>query len=212
MPSTTDNPLREGVRLERTAEPCTVVIFGASGDLTKRKARPGALSPDAGATPAGRVRHRRVRAHADEPRRVSRQDERRDRSLTPKPRRVDEAGLGSFAQGHLLCLRGHRTTPRPIRQLRELLDQIDRERGTAGNRVFYLSTSPSLYAEAIQQLGAAGLAKPEGKGWTRIIIEKPFGHDLASAKELNHEVARMSSTKSRSIASITISAKRPCRT
>jgi glucose-6-phosphate 1-dehydrogenase len=53
----------------------------------------------------------------------------------------------------------------------------------------YLSTSPTLYGEAVQQLGDAGLAKPSGKGWTRIIIEKPFGHDLASAKELNQQVA-----------------------
>jgi glucose-6-phosphate 1-dehydrogenase len=76
-------------------------------------------------------------------------------------------------------------------QMRELLDQIDKDRGTQGNRVFYLSTSPSLYAEAIQQLGAARLAKPEGKGWTRIIIEKPFGHDLASARDLNVEAAKV---------------------
>ena len=61
-----ENPLREGIRLERTAEPCIVVIFGASGDLTKRKTRPGALSSCSGARPARGVRHRRLRAHGDE--------------------------------------------------------------------------------------------------------------------------------------------------
>src|SRR5258707_7488033 len=105
-------------------------------------------------------------------------------------KRVDEKVWESFAKG-IFYVAGDGNNSAAYKEISKLLDQIDRERGTAGNRVFYLSTSPSLYAEAVQQLGAAELAKPKEKGWTRIIIEKPFGHDLASAKDLNAEVAKV---------------------
>jgi glucose-6-phosphate 1-dehydrogenase len=187
--SASDNPLREGVRLERTAEPCTVIIFGASGDLTKRKLVPALyrltqerLLPAEFAIVGfarSEMSHEDFRAKM------------KDAILTySEAKRIDEAVWDSFAKG-MYYVAGDVNNSESYRKISELLDQVDRERGTAGNRVFYLSTSPTLYAEAIQQLGAAGLAKPEGKGWTRIIIEKPFGHDLTSAKELNVEVAKV---------------------
>jgi len=187
--SASDNPLREGVRLERTAEPCTVIIFGASGDLTKRKLVPALyrltqerLLPAEFAIVGfarSEMSHEDFRAKM------------KDAILTySEAKRIDEAVWDSFAKG-IYYVAGDVNNSESYRKISELLDQVDRERGTAGNRVFYLSTSPTLYAEAIQQLGAAGLAKPEGKGWTRIIIEKPFGHDLTSAKELNVEVAKV---------------------
>jgi glucose-6-phosphate 1-dehydrogenase len=103
-------------------------------------------------------------------------------------KRVDEAVWESFAQG-IFYLPGDINNAQTYRQLGELLDRLDHERGTAGNRLFYLSTAPEHYSEAISQLGGAGLARPQGKGWTRIIIEKPFGTDLVSARRLNEEVA-----------------------
>jgi glucose-6-phosphate 1-dehydrogenase len=187
MESIHDNPLREGLRLERTAEACTVVIFGASGDLTKRKLVPALyrLSQErllpgefavVGFARSG-MTHDEFRAKM------------KDAVVTfSEARRVDEAVWGSFAQG-IFYLPGDISNPDSYRQLSALLDRIDRERGTAGNRVFYLSTAPTHYSEAIRQLGAAALARPEGKGWTRIIIEKPFGSDLQTAKQLNQEVA-----------------------
>ncbi len=189
MSSTVDNPLREGVRLERTADPCTVIIFGASGDLTKRKLVPALyrltqerLLPAEFAI-VGFARS--PMSHADFRAKM------KDAIVTySEAKRVDEAVWDSFAKG-IFYVSGDVNNADAYRQISELLDQLDKERGTAGNRVFYLSTSPSLYAEAIQQLGAAHLAKPEGKGWTRIIIEKPFGHDLASAKELNGEAEKV---------------------
>jgi len=187
--SASDNPLREGVRLERTADPCTVIIFGASGDLTKRKLVPALyrltqerLLPAEFAIVGfarSEMSHEDFRAKM------------KDAILTySEAKSIDEAVWDSFAKG-IYYVAGDVNNSASYRTISELLDQVDRERGTAGNRVFYLSTSPTLYAEAIQQLGAAGLAKPEGKGWTRIIIEKPFGHDLTSAKELNVEVAKV---------------------
>jgi glucose-6-phosphate 1-dehydrogenase len=189
MSSTMENPLREGVRLERTADPCTVVIFGASGDLTKRKLVPALyrltqerLLPAEFAivgfarTP---MSHEEFRARM------------KDAVLTyGEAKQVDEVVWESFAQG-IFYLPGDISNPQSYAELSRLLDKIDRERGTAGNRLFYLSTAPGYYSEAIRQLGAAGLAKPKDKGWTRIIIEKPFGRDLVSARQLNEEVARV---------------------
>ncbi|HXG64916.1 MAG TPA: glucose-6-phosphate dehydrogenase [Blastocatellia bacterium] len=189
MSTTNDNPLREGVRLERTADPCTVIIFGASGDLTKRKLVPALyrltqerLLPAEFAI----VGFSRSKMSHDEFR-----NKMKDAVATfSEAKRVDEAVWQSFAQG-IFYLPGDIGNPESYKQMGELLDQIDRERGTAGNRVFYLSTAPEHYSEAIKQLGAANLAKPQGKGWTRIIIEKPFGHDLESAHKLNLDVAEV---------------------
>ena len=64
---------------------------------------------------------------------------------------------------------------------------MDQDNGTAGNRIFYLSTPPNVFENIISNLGAAGLAR-EDKGFTRVVIEKPFGHDLESAQELNLKV------------------------
>lgn len=185
----TQNPLREGLRLERSADPCTVVIFGASGDLTKRKLLPALY----------RLTQQRLLPAEFAVVGVSRSPmsdddfraKMREAILTYSgDKRIDDAVWDSFAKG-ISYLSGDINDPDGYSKLGKLLDRIDGDRGTAGNRVFYLSTAPSLYEEAVQQLGAAGLAKPKGKGWTRIIIEKPFGHDLESAKELNIEVAKV---------------------
>jgi glucose-6-phosphate 1-dehydrogenase len=189
MASTLDNPLREGVRLERSAEPCAVVIFGASGDLTKRKLVPALyrltqerLLPAEFAIigfARSAMSHDEFRAKM------------RDSIVTySEAKRIDEAVWDSFAQG-LYYLPGDINNADSYSRMSELLDQLDRERGTSGNRLFYLSVAPQHYSEAISQLGAAGLASARQGGWTRIIIEKPFGHDLASARQLNEEVARV---------------------
>ena len=183
------NPLREGVRLERGADPCTVVIFGASGDLTKRKLLPALyrltqerLLPAEFAIlgfSRSPLSHEEFR------------DKMKDAIVTySEAKRVDEAVWQSFAQG-IYYISGDINDPDCYKRMNELLDQIDRERGTAGNRVFYLSVAPSLYSEAIEQLGAVNLARPKSGSWTRIIIEKPFGHDLESAKQLNTDVAKV---------------------
>jgi glucose-6-phosphate 1-dehydrogenase len=182
-----ENPLREGLRLERTADPCVVVIFGASGDLTKRKLVPALYRlTQERLLPAEFA----IVGFARSP--MSHDDFRakmKDAIVTySEAKTVDEAVWQSFAQG-IYYVAGDINNPESYRKMSALLDQIDRDRGTTGNRVLYLSTSPSLYGEAIKQLGDAGLAKPKEKSWTRIIIEKPFGHDLASAKELNQQVA-----------------------
>ncbi len=184
----TENPLREGLRIERTPEPNTVVILGATGDLTRRKLLPALynlarehLLP-AGFSVIGFARRdwsddefrRRMREGVDQFSRAGREI---------------ESVWKSFAEG-LHYVRGDFSDPGGYTKLAEFLDQRDRERGTCGNRLFYLATPPTTYPEIVAGLGAAGLARrgaSEGV-WTRIIIEKPFGRDLKSAQDLNRQV------------------------
>jgi glucose-6-phosphate 1-dehydrogenase len=180
-----DNPLREGLRLERTAEPCTVIIFGATGDLTKRKLVPALyrlvqerLVPGEFAIVGAA---RTEMSHDD-----FRAKMKEAVQQFSEAKHVDEDVWASFAQG-LYYSPVNIDNPDDYKRLSELLDQIDGERSTQGNRVFYLSTAPSLYAEAVKQLGQAGLVKQD-KGWRRVIIEKPFGTDLASAQQLNKDI------------------------
>lgn len=183
----TENPLRAGVRLERTAQPCVVVIFGASGDLTKRKLVPGLYSL---------VQQKLLPvefAIVGVSRPVMSDDEFRAamREAVEKygeAKSVDDAVWESFASG-LFYLPGEFDDAEVFKRLRETLERLDAERGTSGNRLFYLSTAPSFFGLISGQLGAAGLAHTEGKGWTRVIVEKPFGHDLESARKLNVELA-----------------------
>ncbi len=183
---TPENPLRHGLRSARTAEPCAVVIFGASGDLTKRKLVPALyrLSQER-LLPAefAVVGISRTPMSDDDFRGKMKQAV----ATFSEKKTVDDQTWNSFAAG-ISYLPGDIAKPETYAKLRELLERIDRERGTAGNRVFYLSTAPEHYAEAIRQLGAANLSRP-GKGWTRIVVEKPFGSSLATAHQLNKELA-----------------------
>lgn len=182
------NPLREGLRLPRTPEPCIMVIFGASGDLTHRKLIPALYSLAVeGLLPTGFT----VVAVARRP--IGTENFRKqmreavEEYARVKPVRDDV--WESFAQG-LIYLQANFNDSYGYDRLHDLLEQIDNERGTGHNHLFYLATPPNYYPEIIQELGAHGLNHSD-PGWTRIIIEKPFGHDLESARELNREVAEI---------------------
>lgn len=185
-PDTLDNPLREGMRTERTASPSIVVIFGASGDLTKRKLVPALFRLSMERLLPGEFAivgiSRTPLSHDD-----FRERMRSAVTTFSETRNLDEEVWRNFAQG-IYYLSGDIADPELYKNLSSLLETIDSERGTSGNRVFYLSTAPSQYSEAIAQLGAAGLARQSEGRFTRIIIEKPFGYDLASARKLNEEV------------------------
>ncbi|MDQ3804188.1 MAG: glucose-6-phosphate dehydrogenase [Acidobacteriota bacterium] len=187
MAATLENPLRVGMRLERAAEPCAVVIFGASGDLAKRKLIPALyrlvqerlLPAEFAIVGLGRT------AMTD--------DEFRERMKASvaefsEAKGVDEEVWRSFAQG-LRYLPSNIQNPEDYVRLAALLEEVDRGRGTQGNRLFYLSTAPEFYAEAVRRLGEAGLSK-SAKGWVRVIVEKPFGTSLESARELNRQILR----------------------
>ncbi len=182
------NPLREGLRIRRTPQPCAMVIFGASGDLTERKLIPalyylarerllpsGFAVVGAAKTPYSDQQFRdKMRAAI--------------RKLLKLPEGEDRF-LDSFCKG-IFYLAGNYGEAEAYPKLSALLERLDRERGTSGNRLFYLSTPPSFFPVVVRHLGAAGLAKSKDTqaSWTRMVIEKPFGRDLESARELNRTV------------------------
>ena len=187
------NPLREGLRLERMAEPCTMVICGATGDLTERKLAPalyncllgGFLPPEF--TVVGFAR--RELTDQDFRDHLLEGINKHSRNRPAKP-----AIWESFAKG-IEYHQGNFDDPAAYAELTKRLDRIDRDRGTAGNRLFYLAVPPALYPVIVHHLEQAGLAAPGSRrrsgsrrGWTRVIVEKPFGSDLESARQLNREL------------------------
>ncbi len=176
------NPLRAGLRMQRTPSPCTMVIFGATGDLTSRKLVPALYN----------LQRDRLLPHGFSVVGFARRDWSDDffrQTMHDATEKFSRTGLeaelwGSFADG-ISYVRAPFDDPSGYSALRERLEALDASRSTGGNRLFYLSTPPESYETIIRQLGAAGLNKPVAGGWTRIIIEKPFGHDLDSARALN---------------------------
>ncbi|MBV8579740.1 MAG: glucose-6-phosphate dehydrogenase [Candidatus Eremiobacteraeota bacterium] len=184
------NPLRKGLASDRIADPCNVVFFGASGDLMKRMLMPAMwnLRLD-GILPAnyGIVGFSRSQYTDDEFR------DQMHRSVDEFSRsgQAKEPLWSDFAK-HLAYVPGDFDDVACYHALREVLEKNDRELGTAGNRLFYLSTPPSVFATIIEHLDAAGLGPRTNKqGWSRIIIEKPFGTDLDSARALQAEVSKV---------------------
>jgi glucose-6-phosphate 1-dehydrogenase len=178
------NPLRIGTRLERIPEPCQIVIFGATGDLAHRKILPALYNlRRAGLLPreTGIIAFAR-RPYTDAAYRSEMRGSVEQHSRNP----VEPALWEDFASG-IHYQRGDFGDPASFRELAERLDQVDAAAGTRGNYLFYLATPPSAYPDIVRNLGASGLNSQE-PGWSRIVIEKPFGHDLASARSLNDTV------------------------
>src|SRR5579863_7277767 len=176
-------------------EPCVVVIFGATGDLTQRKLLPtlAHLSHDH-PLPQGFS----IVAFA---RRPMTDDQWRKMALDsvnkymPEDDKLDARAQDVFAQRLFYC-QSDFDDREGYAKLSDLLDKLDEERGTQGNRIFYLATPPTSDSEIVYQLGGSGLARPsqangDEESWTRLIIEKPFGRDLASAQKLNREISRV---------------------
>ena len=188
-PTTTEkNPLREGMPEDRTVGPCALVIFGASGDLTKRKLVPAvynlALSRmlPGGFAMVG-VARRPKPDFADELKQSVAKFSRR------KP--VDEATWSDLAKG-ISYVQGEFHEPETFAKLKAELDRLDTERGTGKNRVFYLSVGPDQVATIVRGLRKAGLVMPpsyeKGASYQHVVVEKPFGIDLPSARTLNREL------------------------
>jgi glucose-6-phosphate 1-dehydrogenase len=169
----------------RTSDPCVCVIFGASGDLTQRKLLPAlagllrdGLLPG-GFTAVGFAR----RDLGDEGfRKVL-----RDGVAEFGRGEGDPALVQEMARGLFYC-RGEFGDAEAYERLRALLERIDRERGTRGNRLFYLATPPDAYEVILANLARSKLSVPPAGGFARVIVEKPFGRDLASAQKLNAQV------------------------
>jgi glucose-6-phosphate 1-dehydrogenase len=179
-----ENPFQDPLRFERQAPECAVVIFGANGDLTKRKLIPALyrLAYDrrlaAGFAVVGTSRTPMTDDQFREKMRESVVQFSEDTKL-------DEDVWAAFARG-LFYISGDVNNPAMYQALCAKLTQVENERHTGGNVLFYLSTQPSQYATIAHGIGAAGLGK--GNGWRRLVVEKPFGHDLGSAKQLSNDL------------------------
>jgi glucose-6-phosphate 1-dehydrogenase len=171
------------------AAPCTVVILGASGDLARRKLIPALYNLRA--CGAGMMPERSaVLGFARRP--MAQGDFRqsaRDAAQRFSPLEVEETCWAEFAAG-LHYLSGL-DKPDGFKRLRTRLEQIESERGLPPNRVFYLSIPPAAIRDAVEGLCAAGLiAEPGASSFSRLVVEKPIGHDLSGAMKINRAIAR----------------------
>jgi glucose-6-phosphate 1-dehydrogenase len=177
-----ENPLLEGLRLRRTPEPCVVVIFGASGDLAHRKLLPAlyalayrSLLPDKFAILG-----------------VARTDQSSEQWRADIEDAIKKYARDGFKQEVWDWL-ASRMEYAPMEfaddeaedRMAQQLAKFDEEKGTQGNRLYYLAVPPSAIGTIAAELGK----RRTSTGWTRLIAEKPFGHDLASAKELNAQLS-----------------------
>src|SRR4051812_15650314 len=178
------NPLRdpEDRRLPRIAGPCGMVLFGVTGDLSRKKVMPaiydlanrGLLPP--GFSLVGFAR----RDWADEDFANIVHDSVKQHARTE----FREETWRQLAEGFRF-VPGEFDDDVAFDNLRRTIAELDKARGTDGNHAFYLAIPPTYFGTVAQQLREHGLAQSEGDTWRRVVIEKPFGHDLASAKELN---------------------------
>ena len=179
----------DGYFCEVPHEPCAVVMFGASGDLAKRKLLPALydLAVHACLAPRFRLLGFARTEMTDDQFRTSTGE-----ALSKKGGPGADSSKRQDFLKQLHYFPGNYNDPESYRQLAQRLDDLDREGQLGGNRLFYLATPPEVYPDVVEQLGRAGLAEPKGNGsWTRMIIEKPFGRDGASARELNARVLRV---------------------
>jgi glucose-6-phosphate 1-dehydrogenase len=188
-PPADENPLRKGLRLERVPDPHIVVLFGATGDLSHRKVFPALaqlwrtnlLPMDWMLLAIGR------RPYDDESFREEVRGSLREYSRVP----LEDAVAEQFVQ-RIAYHRGDFDAPATYDALVKRLAALDAAHATDDNCLYYLATQPSAFPLIVSQLGRCGLDhEVHGGGWRRIVIEKPFGRDLDSAKRLNREVGKV---------------------
>ena len=182
-PKQETNPLLEGLMLRRMPDPCALVIFGASGDLTRRKLFPALYS----------LALRRLLPEKFAVVGVARSEESDDEFRERMKHAVQEFGRDKFKEDvwNWLADGMHYVATDFADEggedhIAAVLNELDRSRGTAGNRVYYLAVPPDAISTLLHEIGE----RRSAEGWTRVIIEKPFGHDLESARELNEEIKR----------------------
>jgi len=176
------NPLLEGLRMVRTPEPCVLVIFGASGDLTQRKLFPALYS----------LAFRRLLPPQFAIVGVARSEQATDAWIAEMKKAVQEHGRDEFRDDVWESLAdGMRYLAMDFAddskedELAKTLNELDQERGTKENRVYYFAVPPNAIGTLVDALGR----RRGASGWVRLIIEKPFGHDVDSARALNAKLA-----------------------
>jgi len=185
MHNEAENPLRDGLVNRAVAEPCALVIFGATGDLTRRKLIPALYNLAAdGNLPAGLAvvcfarRDKTSEGFREELGEAARKYSRRP---------VNDELWNRFAAS-IFYHRSSFDDPSGYLSLGKELDSLDQRMGTHGNRLFYLASSPTEFDVILENLRSSGLSQAKPGTWSRLIVEKPFGTDLPSARRLNEAV------------------------
>jgi glucose-6-phosphate 1-dehydrogenase len=175
---TQENPLLEGLQVRRTPDPCALVIFGASGDLTHKKLFPALYS----------LAYRRLLPERFGIVGVARTEETDEEFKATMKEAVQQHGRDEFVEevwetlvDGMRYLATDFSTDAEQDRLAEVVQDLDEEHQLEGNRVYYLAIPPSVFSTVVDGLGKRRTAN----GWTRLIVEKPFGHDLQSARALN---------------------------
>jgi glucose-6-phosphate 1-dehydrogenase len=174
--------------VQHKPDPCSFVIFGVTGDLAHRLVIPALYNLAATGLLPDRF------CVVGVARKAMSSDEVRDglmeglKKFATRP--VDEA----IAKRLLECISSIEADPNDpasFDAMRQRLEKLEKDRSTGGNRLFYLATPPNAFAPISRELGRAGLLKEEGGAWRRLVVEKPFGTDLASAQALNGELLKI---------------------
>jgi glucose-6-phosphate 1-dehydrogenase len=175
-------------RVGRPGDPCVMVIFGASGDLTRRKLLPAlynlaknqllsrefaiiGVARDSMSTEVFRARLKQ--------------------DMQDFTGASIDADLDKWLEERMYYITGEFGDSKTFQQLKDLLQKVDKEQNTQRNYFFYLAITPSFFGPVVEQLASAGLMREESGHWRRVIVEKPFGRDLDSAKALNQQLLKV---------------------
>ena len=164
---------------------CMVVIFGASGDLTKRKLIPALYNLAAGKLLSPNFA---VVGFALDDLNDATFRQQMSQGIHEFATSAVDPNLWNWFERRLYFVGGDFQDPESYARLQTRLAQVEKEHETRGNRLYYLATIPALFPVCVKQLGAAGMEREENGQWRRVVIEKPFGRDLESARALNKEV------------------------
>src|ERR1700676_2948125 len=168
--------------------PCVMVIFGASGDLTKRKLIPALcnLASDGLLSKQFAIVGFAANDYTTETFRKMLTDEIPKYSSSP----IDQKLWNWFTE-RIYYVKGDFQDPQAYQRLKEQIEDADKKHNTLGNKFFYLAVAPRFFSPIVKRLGEARLTKEEHGHWARVIVEKPFGHDLESAKQLNQDLKQV---------------------
>jgi glucose-6-phosphate 1-dehydrogenase len=178
----------KAARNGQSAPPCAMVIFGAAGDLTKRKLIPALYNVAKGNLLAREFAVIGV-ARADMDDDAFRTKLRAD--IAQYATGAVDPAVWEWLERHLHYIRGTFSEADTYERLRRCLEDVERDHGTRGNVFYYLATAPEAFSEIVGHLGAAGLAQEKDGHFRRVIVEKPFGRDVQSARQLNRELAEV---------------------
>lgn len=170
---------------DRPADACVMVIFGATGDLTRRKLIPALYNLAAGKLLSSQFA---IVGCASNELTTDQFREQLNAEIRKFATCEINDELWNWFLQRIYFISGDFQDEKTYQRLRELIIQTDQTHGCSGNYFYYLATAPSFFGEIIRQLGGAGLTSEQDGHWRRVIIEKPFGHDLDSARALNAQI------------------------